>query len=214
MQCKVTCYQAESNVHQLNTLRYVSCLKTRTKDNLIGCHKLAENFFQPLTISGTKQSKRPRKDILCFEDLDTNDTAALQCYHLLFPCGIFLQVSSRGVYNLNDSFSWEKRTLKSVLHGHLNYSLFQDYEAAANKHLYFHTGGVQEWDAGTQPHAQGVVSVQRNPQDCEAESAQFSSEQGKCLCWVVIPHLALSQKQSWNPRQSTHTTAALLIRVA
>lgn len=143
MQCKVTCYQAESNVHQLNTLRYVSCLKTRTKDNLIGCHKLAENFFQPLTIPGTKQSKRPRKDILCFEDLDTNDTAALQCYHLLFPCGIFLQVSSRGVYNLNDSFSWEKRNSLSVLHGHLNCSLFQDYEAAANKHLCFTQEGCR-----------------------------------------------------------------------
>lgn len=89
----------------LNALRYVSCLKTRTKDYLIGHQKLAENFFQPLTISGTEQSKRPGEDILFFEDPKTDDTAALQCYYLLFPCGIFLQVSSRGVYNLNDNFS-------------------------------------------------------------------------------------------------------------
>lgn len=113
MQCKVTCYQAKSIAHQLSALRYISCLETRTKYCLIGHQKLAENLFRSLTISGTKKSKRPRKDILYFEAFDTDNTAALQCCRLLFPYGIFLQVSSRDVYNLSDDFPGEKEKKKN-----------------------------------------------------------------------------------------------------
>lgn len=146
-----------------------------------------------------------------FEDLDTDNTSALQCYHLLFLYGIVRQVSSKGVCNLSDNFLWEKKkNLLICFCGHLGHSLLQECEAAAKVHWIFHTGRVQGGDAGTGPHAQGMVSVQRNLQNCEAESAQLSSEQCWCLRWVVIPHLALSQKESWYPRQDTHTTAQCL----
>lgn len=168
--------------------------------------KSSENFFQPFTVSGAKQSKSPRKNILCFEDLYTDHTSALQCYHLLFLCGIFRQVSSKGVCNLSDNFLWEKKKeLLTCFYCQVNHSLFQECEAAAEEQWVFHTGRVQGWDAGTaDPHAQGMMSVQRNLQDCEAESAQLSSEQCWCLCWVVIPHLALSQRRAGIPGR-THT---------
>lgn len=117
----------------LNALRYVSCLKTRTKDYLIGHQKLAENFFQPLTISGTEQSKRPGEDILFFEDPKTDDTAALQCYYLLFP---FL----REVFIISMTISHEKkRTLKVFL----MVTLTTVYSRNMKQHLYFTQEGCR-----------------------------------------------------------------------
>jgi len=55
----------------------MSTVKRQEQHYLIGHQKLAENF-QLITIFGTKQSKRPRKqNILCFEGPDAGDTAAL-----------------------------------------------------------------------------------------------------------------------------------------
>lgn len=103
VQCKVTFYQAKRSVHKLNTLIYLSYCLT-INGYLWGHQNLSQSFFQPFTVSGAKQSKSPRKNILCFEDLDTDYTSALQCYPLLFLWGIFRQVFSKGVCNLSDNF--------------------------------------------------------------------------------------------------------------
>lgn len=58
MQRKVTCYQANSNVHKLDGIEICQLLKDKNKDYLIGHQKLAENLFQPLTISLEQSSPK------------------------------------------------------------------------------------------------------------------------------------------------------------
>lgn len=75
----------------------------------------------------------------------------------------------------------KKRTLKLFFMVALTAVYFRNIKQHLQASL-FHIGRVQEWDAGTDAQAQGMVSVWRNPQDCEAESAWLSSGQGKCSC--------------------------------
>lgn len=42
------------------------------------------------------------------------------------------------------TISYDKRISQIVLHGHVNYDIFQEYETVANKRLSFIYEGVQE----------------------------------------------------------------------
>lgn len=103
----------------------------------------------------------------------------------------YLQV----VFIISVTISYEKkRTLKLFFMVTLTAVCSRNIKQHLQAPL-FHTGRVQEWAAGTDARAQGMVSVWSVPQDCEAESARLSSGQGQCSCWVVFPQLALPKSR-------------------
>lgn len=93
------------------------------------------------------------------------------------------------------------------LHGHINYDKFWEYEGVSPAYLIPRRKGCRTSMLALIPVPKGWCLCWGT---CKAMrlSAQFSTELG-CLCCMVVPHLAVSQKQSWNPRQSTHTTAPI-----